>query len=188
MANTRRIGNESELRLEKALVAAGYLVHRARQTGRQTPNAKEGRCDSCGGWKSTFYTSQTNDIFELFDLIAVAPGEPTLWLQVTTGGGNAAVRRRKIEEKAECFRPRRGPIDGVTGEECISENGFGHHTIQVWTWNRGRPTERSTVRQKWKVHELIFTETGFIWSESLVTKSDVVDRLVERHPNQEALI
>lgn len=96
MRSTRAKGNEVELRIQRWLEDAGWLVHRARQSNSRKPTGKE-RCGGCGGPMKTQWVSLSNDVFGTFDLLARRRGMKEWAIQVTTGGG-ASQKRKDVEE------------------------------------------------------------------------------------------
>ena len=115
--SARTKGNAAELRAQRELEAEGFLVHRAVQSGYRVG----------GRW-----LSRSNDVFGLFDLVAVAGAEEVYhvrFVQVTTAG-NASVRRKKILAMRHRF-----PAG------CVR--------LELWVWHPGRPTKRAKLRQNW---------------------------------------
>lgn len=121
MSSNRQRGNGAEKRAQEALEQEGYLVHRAVQTSFQR----------AGVWRS-----HDNDIFSLFDLVAVHPSFPVRFVQVTAGDSSAAsARRRKVLALAEHFPLR-------------------HADLEVWRWHGGGkrldPRFDNTVRKHFR--------------------------------------
>lgn len=97
-------GDAAEVRAQRLLESEGYLVHRTVRTSFQRG----------GIWRSN-----NNDIFSLFDLVAVHPQFPVRFVQVTAGAyGDAIERRKKVLALAEHFPVR-------------------HADLEVWRWVGG---------------------------------------------------
>lgn len=97
-AGNRRRGNERELKAQRYLEKLGYFVHRAVQTGTQRPCKPCPRCKGSG----RLWLSFSNDIFGLFDLLAVGWEHKPLMVQVTTSTSVSA-RRKALLEAAHHF-------------------------------------------------------------------------------------
>lgn len=119
MSNNRK-GSKIEAAAKRLLEQRGYLVHRTVRT----PTFVAGR-----------FLSHNNDVFGAFDLVAVHPDEPVLFVQVTVADQMSA-RRKKVEQVADDF-----PV----ALHCL---------VEVWGWVGGakraakRPTSKHPFERR----------------------------------------
>lgn len=101
MVNTRRKGNRTERKAENRLKQQGYRCSRM-------PHTRYG----------------DNDHFQLYDIIAVKPGEPVKFIQVKT---NKPPNLSEFKKKA------------------LEKTPLKHGEIEIWTWHDYKG---------WKIREL----------------------------------
>lgn len=139
----RSKGNEAERRLQETLTAAGWLVHRAIQTGFRA-------FKKIGNKKIPIWLSRTNDVFGEFDIVACRLGSKVKWIQVTHG---ARADKRTSAAKV--------PLD------------LDHNDIEVWEWRPGRRRRKRvgrgvTLAQVWVRHVLQMLDGLRIWATPAV--------------------
>ena len=139
----RSKGNEAERRLQETLTAAGWLVHRAIQTGFRA-------FKKIGSKKTSIWLSRTNDVFGEFDLVACRLGSRVKYIQVTHG---ARADKRTTAAKV--------PLD------------LDHNDIEVWEWRPGWRRKKLvghgvTLAQVWVRHVLQIRDGLRIWSAPVI--------------------
>lgn len=105
---TYRKGNELQRKAAHVLEDEGYMVH---VTVRTSYNRG-------GRW-----FSQSNDVFNAFDILASKIGEPVRWIQVTTIS-NVSQRIKKVVAV---------PLDPE------------HNSVEVWGWKGGSPRKHKVT-------------------------------------------
>jgi hypothetical protein len=122
-SNTR-MGDLIEQAAERSLLLDGWLVHRTRRV-----------------------KFHQNDLFSVFDLMAVAPHDGSVLFVQTTDGSNVAHRKRKVEAWARPhFHAARwaehGPMIQVWAYGEWPTDGTGVTGFRVFTYLGGRTWER----------------------------------------------
>ena len=115
-----KTGDLIEQAAERSLVADGWRVHRTRRV-----------------------KFQQNDIFGVFDLLGLIPGDGSVLLVQTTEATNARARKRKVEGWA------RGIFGHGWSSTTVQVWAFGEWPngtgFRVWTYAGGRDWERNAA-------------------------------------------
>lgn len=115
-----KTGDLIEQAAERSLIADGWRVHRTRRV-----------------------KFQQNDIFGVFDLLAIVPGEGSVLFVQTTDATNARARKRKVEGWA------RGIFGHGWSSTTVQVWAFGDWPngtgFRVWTYAGGRDWERNAA-------------------------------------------
>ena len=156
MSNAKGAGLERKAK--QLLEAAGYLVHR---TVSSPPLVIKGK----------FISTSNNDVFGVFDLVAVAPWKSVRFIQVTVSSAVSA-RCKKVAAVACMF-----PTIVVPGLDVDGPQPPPPCTVEVWGWvggakrlDRGNGPNKFIRRQYFREltwrdnawHDATAAEAGFI--------------------------